>query len=119
MTLPHVDLETDQNSTESERVAFMEKTTRTERKIVPSQTQLVSDSKIEDVWAAQQFILIGCPINHLSLSFEEDYQGPTSSGYFKWMPDENGQMRPVSRMKEKNMERNHDFWDRIYAEEKE
>ncbi|GKY99365.1 hypothetical protein MPSEU_000891300 [Mayamaea pseudoterrestris] len=29
----------------------------------------------------------------------EDYQGPSSSGYFSWMPDETGQWRPVSRMK--------------------
>jgi len=35
----------------------------------------------------------------------EDYQGPSQSGYFKWMPDENGQMRPVTRMKEKIVER--------------
>ncbi|KAG7358516.1 hypothetical protein IV203_015105 [Nitzschia inconspicua] len=46
----------------------------------------------------------------------EDYQGPTSSGFFKWVPDENGQMRPVTRMKEKNLERNPQFWDRVYAE---
>lgn len=47
----------------------------------------------------------------------EDYQGPTSSGFFKWMPDENGQLRPVTRMKEKNLERNPAFWDRVYAED--
>jgi len=35
----------------------------------------------------------------------EDYQGPTSSGFFKWMPDENGQMRPVTRMKEKTLDK--------------
>ena len=45
----------------------------------------------------------------------EDYQGPTSSGFFKWMPDENGQMRPVTRMKEKNLERSPSYWDRVYA----
>ena len=44
----------------------------------------------------------------------EDYQGPTSTGLFKWMPDENGQMRPVTRMKEKNLERNPGFWDKVY-----
>lgn len=47
----------------------------------------------------------------------EDYQGPSSSGYFKWMPDENGQMRPVTRMKEKIVERNPSFWDRAFAED--
>ena len=36
----------------------------------------------------------------------EDYRGPTSSGFFKWVPDENGQLRPVTRMKEKLLERN-------------
>jgi hypothetical protein len=35
----------------------------------------------------------------------EDYLGPSNSGYFKWMPDENGQMRPVTRMKEKAMDK--------------
>jgi len=34
----------------------------------------------------------------------EDYQGPTSSGFFKWMPDENGAWRPVTRMKSKVIE---------------
>lgn len=35
----------------------------------------------------------------------EDYQGPRQAGYFKWLPDENGQLRPVTRMKNKNIER--------------
>mmetsp|Transcript_24900 Transcript_24900/g.36534 ORF Transcript_24900/g.36534 Transcript_24900/m.36534 type:complete len:161 (+) Transcript_24900:66-548(+) len=36
----------------------------------------------------------------------EDYNGPSSSGYFKWiMDEETGQMKPVSRMKEKNLEK--------------
>jgi hypothetical protein len=35
----------------------------------------------------------------------EDYQGPATSGFFKWMPDENGQMRPVTRMKNQVIER--------------
>ena len=35
----------------------------------------------------------------------EDYRGPTSSGFFKWVPDENGQLRPVTRMKEKLLEK--------------
>ena len=47
----------------------------------------------------------------------EDYQGPTTAGYFKWMPDENGQMRPVTRMKEMNIERNPSFWDRAFTKE--
>mmetsp|Transcript_118272 Transcript_118272/g.331257 ORF Transcript_118272/g.331257 Transcript_118272/m.331257 type:complete len:152 (+) Transcript_118272:224-679(+) len=45
----------------------------------------------------------------------EDYQGPSSSGYFQWMPDENGQMRPVTRMKGKTMD-NPGMWDKVYAD---
>ena len=45
----------------------------------------------------------------------EDYQGPSSSGFFKWDYDEEGQLRPVSRMKGKNLERNPKFWDREYG----
>lgn len=41
---------------------------------------------------------------------EEDYQGPSSSGYFKWLPDENGRLTPVTRMKEKNIEKKVNFW---------
>jgi len=37
---------------------------------------------------------------------EEDYRGPANAGYFKWMwDDETGQMIPVTRMKEKNVEK--------------
>jgi hypothetical protein len=49
----------------------------------------------------------------------EDYQAPAVGGYFQWMPDENGQMRPVSRMKKKIIERNPSFWDRVYEKEEE
>lgn len=36
----------------------------------------------------------------------EDYRGPAQSGYFKWMQDpETGEMKPVSRLKERNLER--------------
>jgi len=35
----------------------------------------------------------------------EDYLGPSSSGYFKWMEDENGSMTPVSRRKNVNLEK--------------
>lgn len=35
----------------------------------------------------------------------EDYRGPSTAGYFKWMPDEDGQMRPVTRMKEQIVEK--------------
>ena len=41
----------------------------------------------------------------------EDYRGPSNAGYFKWMPDENGQMRPVTRMKEKIVERRGGYAD--------
>ena len=47
----------------------------------------------------------------------EDYQGPTTAGYFQWMRDEQGEMRPVTRMKNKNIERNPKFWDRAYGNE--
>jgi hypothetical protein len=35
----------------------------------------------------------------------EDYQGPRQAGYFKWITDEDGQLRPVTRMKNKNIEK--------------
>eukprot|EP00980_Cylindrotheca_fusiformis_P009090 scaffold1965_cov110-Cylindrotheca_fusiformis.AAC.13 len=46
----------------------------------------------------------------------EDYKGPTSSGYFKWMPDETGQLQPVSRMKAKNLSKNLN-WEQEYSEQ--
>lgn len=46
----------------------------------------------------------------------EDYQGPSKAGYFQWMQDEDGQMRPVTRLKKKNIERNPNFWDKVYKE---
>lgn len=49
----------------------------------------------------------------------EDYQGPTTAGYFQWQRDEEGQMRPVTRMKGKVIERNPSFWDRVYEQEEE
>mmetsp|Transcript_43882 Transcript_43882/g.105889 ORF Transcript_43882/g.105889 Transcript_43882/m.105889 type:complete len:143 (+) Transcript_43882:41-469(+) len=48
----------------------------------------------------------------------EDYRGPTSTGLFKWMEDENGQLQPVTRMKEKNLSKKVN-WDRVYAEAEE
>ena len=44
----------------------------------------------------------------------EDYQGPTSTGLFKWVPDETGMLRPVSRTRGKNLERSPSFWDKVY-----
>jgi hypothetical protein len=35
----------------------------------------------------------------------EDYQAPSQGGYFQWMPDEDGDLRPVTRMKKKIVER--------------
>lgn len=35
----------------------------------------------------------------------EDYRAPSTGGYFQWMPDEDGQMRPVTRMKNQVVER--------------
>ena len=41
----------------------------------------------------------------------EDYRGPSSSGYFQWMPDEDGRMTPVTKMKGRNVERKTpSFW---------
>mmetsp|Transcript_28194 Transcript_28194/g.42655 ORF Transcript_28194/g.42655 Transcript_28194/m.42655 type:complete len:146 (+) Transcript_28194:46-483(+) len=46
----------------------------------------------------------------------EDYQGPAKGGYFQWKPDEEtGEMKPVTRMKKKNIERNPNYWDRVFA----
>uniref|UniRef100_A0A7S4JJ21 PS II complex 12 kDa extrinsic protein n=1 Tax=Odontella aurita TaxID=265563 RepID=A0A7S4JJ21_9STRA len=48
----------------------------------------------------------------------EDYQGPKQAGYFKWMQDpETGEMKPVTRMKEKNIERNPNYWDKVFKED--
>jgi hypothetical protein len=47
----------------------------------------------------------------------EDYQAPNAGGYFKWMLDEDGQMRPVTRMKNKIVERNPNFWDKVYDDD--
>mmetsp|Transcript_12284 Transcript_12284/g.14801 ORF Transcript_12284/g.14801 Transcript_12284/m.14801 type:complete len:151 (+) Transcript_12284:63-515(+) len=47
----------------------------------------------------------------------EDYQGPSKSGYFQWMPDEEGMLRPVTRRKARNIERNPNFWDRQFADD--
>jgi len=47
----------------------------------------------------------------------EDYQAPSTGGYFQWMPDEDGQMRPVTRMKNKVVERNPNFWDKVYEKD--
>jgi hypothetical protein len=47
----------------------------------------------------------------------EDFQAPLNGGYFQWMPDENGDLRPVTRMKKKIVERNPSFWDKIYEKE--
>ena len=36
----------------------------------------------------------------------EDYRGPAKAGYFQWMTDpETGEMKPVSRLKGRNLER--------------
>ena len=50
----------------------------------------------------------------------EDYQGPKKAGYFQWMMDEEtGQMKPVTRMKKQNIERNPNFWDKAFGDDKE
>lgn len=48
----------------------------------------------------------------------EDYQGPAKAGYFQWMQDEEtGEMKPVTRMKKKNIERNPKYWDRAFGDD--
>ena len=48
----------------------------------------------------------------------EDYQGPAKAGYFQWMMDEEtGQMKPVTRMKNVNIERNPNFWDKAFKDD--
>lgn len=48
----------------------------------------------------------------------EDYQGPKKAGYFQWMMDEEtGQMKPVTRMKKVNIERNPNFWDKAFKDD--
>jgi hypothetical protein len=41
----------------------------------------------------------------------EDYAAAEGAGYFKWMLDDDGQMRPVTRMKEKIVEKRSAFRD--------
>ena len=48
----------------------------------------------------------------------EDYM-VQSGGNYKWIQDENGQMRPVSRMKNKNLEKPLAFWGRQDNKEEE
>lgn len=48
----------------------------------------------------------------------EDYM-VQSGGNYKWIQDENGQMRPVSRMKETNLEKPLAFWGRQEKNEEE
>lgn len=46
----------------------------------------------------------------------EDYQGPTNTGYFTWKKDdETGMVKPVTRMKETNIERKQTFWDKYFT----
>jgi hypothetical protein len=46
----------------------------------------------------------------------EDYQGPSQSGYFTWMTDESsGEMKPVTRRKQTIIERNPNYWDRVFG----
>ena len=80
------------------------------------------DRKVADPtgrWAFENWIMKDYPIKTHEHTFiliaTEDYQGPSSSGFFKWMPDENGQMRPVTRMKEKALDKP-GMCDKIYGE---
>merc|ERR1719266_1339873 len=46
----------------------------------------------------------------------EDYQGPSSGSLFKWMEDETGRMVPVTRRKNRNIERSQSYWDKVYTD---
>ena len=37
-------------------------------------------------------------------SVDEDYQGPTNTGYFVWKKDEEGRISPFTKMKQKKVE---------------
>jgi len=45
-------------------------------------------------------------VNRKKFDPTEDYRGPSNAGYFKWKVDEEtGEVFPVTRLKEKNLER--------------
>ena len=46
----------------------------------------------------------------------EDYQ-VTAGGYFMWKQDEDGQMRPVTRMKKQVVEKGDSYWERIFSQD--
>lgn len=62
-------------------------------------------------------VLIAINTSIRSLLNIEDYQGPKNAGYFQWMKDEDGMMRPVTRMKNQNVERNPTFWDKAFKDD--
>ena len=49
----------------------------------------------------------------------EDYQAPSTGGYFQWVPDEEGKMRSVTRMKKQVVERGQSYWDKVYDKDNE
>lgn len=49
---------------------------------------------------------------------EEDYM-VQSGGNYKWVQDENGKLRPVSRMKERSLEKPLELWGRKEKESEE
>lgn len=45
-------------------------------------------------------------------NWEEDYQGPTNTGYFVWKKDEeSGEVKPMTRLKGKVIEKPKRFWE--------
>lgn len=61
----------------------------------------------------------GRKIDRLTPDPLEDYQAPAQGGYFKWKQDEEtGELKPVTRMKEKVVERNPNYWDKVYGDDK-
>ena len=56
--------------------------------------------------SANFFFLLRFCRNQNVFDNSEDYRGPSNAGYFKWMADEEtGEMKPVTRMREVNIEK--------------
>ncbi|KAL7543306.1 hypothetical protein ACHAXR_012632 [Thalassiosira sp. AJA248-18] len=48
--------------------------------------------------------------NDVNKKKDRDYRGPANAGYFKWMQDpDTGEMKPVTRLKEVNIEKKSRF----------
>lgn len=114
---PVVDWETGPSSMERGEAIFMEKKIRIGSGIAPWQIRQVRHQEAQSPLIQERSVLMA---NFVSCCccMSEDYQGPTSSGFFKWVPDENGQMRPVTRMKEKVLDKP-GMWNKVNSENDE